>query len=137
MATGQEQEKEEGKEIKVIIIIIIIRTQQQDERQSAFQGQFPWERSHRVREIQNPVPSSWRGQQVLGLVWHPLGAKGPVRSRKPCKGKGRKAGLRGSSEEHREHPDLRLPCCGQEFTELGGVGMEVTFIHRWEIEALW
>lgn len=65
-------------------------------------GRSPWERSHRVREIQNPVPSSWRGQQVLGLVWHPLGAKGPVRSRKPCKGKGRKGSLRGSSEEQRE-----------------------------------
>lgn len=64
MATGQEQEKEEEKEIK--IIIIIIRTQQQDKRLSM--GSSPWERSHRVREIQNPVPSGRRGQQVLGLV---------------------------------------------------------------------
>jgi len=40
MATGQEQEKEEEKEIK----IIVIRTQQQDERQSTFHGQFPAEK---------------------------------------------------------------------------------------------
>lgn len=71
---------------------------------------------------------------MLGLVWHPLGAKGPVRSRKPCKGKGRKGGLRGSSEEHQDHPHLHIPCPGQELGEMG----RVTFIptHRWETEAL-
>lgn len=41
-----------------------------------------------------------------GLVWHPLGAKGPVRSRKPCKGKGRKAGLRRSGEERLRMKDF-------------------------------
>lgn len=70
-------------------------------------------------------PAGQEGQQLLGLVWHPLGAKGPVRSRKPCKGKGRKAGLRGSSEQHWDHPHLDFPCCGQGFTELGELGRKV------------
>lgn len=68
-------------------------------------GSSPWKRSHRVREIQNPVPSGWSGQQVLGLVWHPLGEEGPLRSRKPCKGKGRKSGLRGGSKEQSKLPE--------------------------------
>lgn len=68
----------------------------------------------------------------------PRGAEGPVRSRKPCKGKGRKAGFRGSSEQHWDHPNLDFPCAGQESTELGEVGRKVTCIpiHRWETEAL-
>lgn len=65
---------------------------------------------------------------MLGLVWHPLGAKGPVRSRKPCKGKGRKGSLRGSSEEHGSCWDVGMSClcCGQEFAELCKVGRKVT-----------
>jgi len=85
-------------------------------------GSSQQKRSHRVREIQNPVPSSWRGQQELGLVWHPLGAKGLVRSRKPCKGKGRKAGLSRSGEVSRMKDFLRDRAVGRDLWRRMQVG---------------